>query len=634
MKKILNHAGLLASATLLALATSSCADEELVGVAKILVIEPYEEVEGTYASTSMDPDLRVNLGEVPVYGVKKALFKVTNPSTVTIRINSIEYDTESVGEDELPLTTGDLWGTPTYRRSLTDTSSYTLPFDVAPGDEKLIEIPYAPSLEGPARAKAVVNSTSSTPFISLFVDAEGKYYGQPDIEVEYNGIVSPSDPESYCAGGDCTMTQAVDFGNIGLTAEGTARIVLRNTATCLPIPGGDACASCNLQIRSADTSLPGLRFKEGTNDDGFFSFVGSTPDAFDIPQSDVECNQSGEVRVIVNFSAPDTEGLFETTLVVESNDPDEANIEIPIRAFARNSPVAVGEVRLCDPVTGVLNECSYEDEIEPLNRVFLTGENSYDPSGGTIVAYRWEVIQSPQGVNPSDYDWAGQNSQRASFFIQIAGEYVIRLTVTNDSGLESGDTETARVVIRAIPSELLHVQLVWDHPSNDQDLHLVHVSEGGKYCSSNLDCYFANCKLSYNNVQWFATHQPGLGPNPSLDRDDTNGIGPENINIEEPMPGTYRTFVHYYPGFGGSAAPTQNTLRIYLNGTLAFEESRVLTAQEQVWAVADVTWYADPNGGPGYGQVTPYPSPTPNQIGAIAIRDGSSCSGDGWDFPN
>ena len=108
----------------------------------------------------------------------------------------------------------------------------------------------------------------------------------------------------------CTMTQAVDFGNIGLTAEGTARIVLRNTATCLPIPGGDACASCNLQIRSADTSLPGLRFKEGTNDDGFFSFVGSTPDAFDIPQSDVECNQSGEVRVIVNFSAPDTEGLF------------------------------------------------------------------------------------------------------------------------------------------------------------------------------------------------------------------------------------------------------------------------------------------------------------------------------------
>ena len=65
------------------------------------------------------------------------------------------------------------------------------------------------------------------------------------------------------------MTQAVDFGNIGLTAEGTARIVLRNTATCLPIPGGDACASCNLQIRSADTSLPGLRFKEGTNDDGF-----------------------------------------------------------------------------------------------------------------------------------------------------------------------------------------------------------------------------------------------------------------------------------------------------------------------------------------------------------------------------
>ncbi len=641
MKKILNHAGLLASATLLALMTTSCAEEELVGVVKVLTIEPYEEVEGTYLSTSTDPDLRVNLGEVPVYGVKKALFKVTNPSTVTIRINSIEYDTESVDEEGNPLTAGSLWGTPTYRRNLSDTSSYTLPFDVAPGDEKLIEIPYAPELEGLARVKAVVNSNASSPFTYLYVDAEGKYYGQPDIEVEYNGIVSPSEPESYCAGGTCTMTQAVDFGNIGLTAEGTARITLRNTATCQRIPGTEegsveACASCNLQVRTNgdDAAISGLRFKEGTNDDGFFEFVGSTPSVFDIPQSDVECNQSGEVRVIVNFTAPDTEGLFETVVVVESNDPDEALIEIPIKAFARNAPVAVGEVRLCDPVTGVLNECSYEDEIEPLNRVFLTGENSYDPSGGTIVSYAWEVIQAPQGVNPSDYDWAGQNSQRSSFFIPIAGEYVIRLTVTNDSNIESGDTETARVVIRAIPSELLHVQLVWDHPSNDQDLHLVHVSAGGKYCSSNLDCYFANCKLSYNNVQWFATHQPGLGPNPSLDRDDTNGIGPENINIEEPQPGTYRTFVHYYPGFGGGAAPTQNTLRIYLNGTLAFEESRVLTAQEQVWAVADVTWYADPNGGPGYGQVNPYPSPTPNQIGAIAIRDGSSCSGDGWDFPN
>ena len=103
MKKILNHAGLLAGATLLALATSSCADEELVGVQKILVIEPYEEVEGTYASTSTDPDLRIDLGEVPVYGVKKALFKVTNPSTVTIRINSIDYDTRLTQTFDKPL---------------------------------------------------------------------------------------------------------------------------------------------------------------------------------------------------------------------------------------------------------------------------------------------------------------------------------------------------------------------------------------------------------------------------------------------------------------------------------------------------------------------------------------------------
>ena len=152
---------------------------------------------------------------------------------------------------------------------------------MAPGDEKLIET-YAPSLEGPARAKAVVNSTSSTPFISLFVDAEGKYYGQPDIEVEYNGIVSPSDPESYCAGGACTMTQAVDFGNIGLTAEGTARIVLRNTATCYQSQAETHALLATFKSAAPTPACQACALK-GTNDDGFFGFVGSTPDAFDIP---------------------------------------------------------------------------------------------------------------------------------------------------------------------------------------------------------------------------------------------------------------------------------------------------------------------------------------------------------------
>ena len=185
--------------------------------------------------------------------------------------------------------------------------------------------------------------------------------------------------------------------------------------------------------------------------------------------------------------------------------------------------------------------------------------------------------------------------------------------------LESGDTETARVVIRAIPSELLHVQLVWDHPSNDQDLHLVHVSG---HCSSNLDCYFANCKLSYNNVQWFATHQPGIGPN-RLDRDDTNGIGPENINIEEPMPGTYG------PSFTTTLASVvalhqRRTLTNLPNGTLAFGKVEFsplrnkfgqsqMQSGTQIQMVVLVTVKGR------------HPSPTPNQIGAV--RDGSNRSG-------
>ena len=563
-----------------------------------------------------------------MYGSKTATFLLQNPTTQTLTIQSLDYSAED--------TVGELWGDVTWRHDIEDVIPKLPPLNIPGGGSRLIDIPFAPLEEGPAKGVIkIVSNAGNGLEQTVTVIATGVYFGQPDIEIEYNGVTGPTaEVDCDATSGVCTMPVALEFGNIGLDTEATARIVIRNTAMCDPYPGGDACMSCALTINNnADAHNIGLGFKEGTNTDDRFSFAGSTATPFSVPQADVDCDNSGEIKVLVNFASPSEEAEFSTVVVIESNDPDERIIEIPISATARNAPLAIGEVRECGGVDAsgntILTDCVYEDEIEPLGRVYFDGSQSYDPSGGTISQYYWEVIAAPQGVNPDDYDWAGQNSNVSSFWIPIAGEYTIRLTVWNDSGIQSGITDQSDVVIHAVPASMLHVQLVWDHPSNDQDLHMTHASSNGHFCSTSLDCFFSN-----KQPTWFSTHAAGEGPNPRLDKDDTNGLGPENINIDRPTAGVYRVFAHYYPGIS-AGAPTVNTVRIYLSGVLRFAEQRTLTSEEQVWAVADIAWFDD-GSETGYGDVTPYPSPDgSSQVGEIAIRDSSQCySAGGWIFPS
>src|SRR5262249_52469498 len=122
-----------------------------------------------------------------------------------------------------------------------------------------------------------------------------------------------------------------------------------------------------------------------------------------------------------------------------------------------------------------------------------------------------------------------------------------------------------------------------------------------------------------------AADAAGAGANPHLDIDDTNGLGPENINIDNPNPATYRIYVHYYGDIAGSEA-TRSTVRVYLNGVQRAEYRRTLSHEKDLWAVADITWMADDT-----GTVTPYPSDTAGEVGSVASM--SDCSSPGFAFP-
>lgn len=176
--------------------------------------------------------------------------------------------------------------------------------------------------------------------------------------------------------------------------------------------------------------------------------------------------------------------------------------------------------------------------------------------------------------------------------------------------------------IGATPSGLL-IRLTWDDPVNDQDLHLTFVDLADLVCGEPWDCFFSN-----KTPVWFAGTAAGAGPNPALTRDDTNGLGPETIEIEEPADGTYRIYVNYWGDNGtlGSTEGTTNTIEVFDDGVVIADFSRTLMDPHQVWAVATIEVAG------GEVTVTPYPEDTAGETGAVAVME--NCNPPiGWDFP-
>ncbi|MBI5508741.1 MAG: hypothetical protein HY903_08300 [Deltaproteobacteria bacterium] len=618
-----------------------------------------------------DATLSIALGEVPVYATKWAIFQMSNPTQIPLKIGGVRF-TASVGQrwqeahwlsyEGVAATDRERpFSSPAAGKKLYDCNlehrTCALAAPACPDDqvpamvngcdtacidakECITEVPafgvyllgiaYQPLEEGEHMLQAEVHSNAANAVngapMTLSVTATAVFNGAPDVEIHYNNYAGPMVED--CSGGACVIpaANAMSFGNIGLTAVGTAPLTIRNTALCQPFIGVDACTLCALTVDKDGAAFDlGIGFKPGTNDDGRFYFGSSTRVPFDILQRNLDCADAinpnrraeGAVTIPVNFQAPDVEGEYHTTLVVESTDPDEPVIEIPVVAYSRNAPVAIARFREFDPLNP---GAPYTDptDIQPLRRVNFDGRQSYDPRDptdpGLITSYTWTVVEYPIGTNPLDFQHQGVDTPLYSFWLPLAGHYVVALKVANTDGIESGDTVDSRVEFEVIPGSRIHIQLTWDDSTNDQDLHLMYLPQSSNVCEEPWDCYFAN-----KEPVWLNTAPAGAGPNPRLDIDDTNGLGPENINIDAPVAASYRIAIHYWRG----TQPTRNTVRVYLNGIQVAEYRRTLT-DAQAWLVADIKWNDS-----GIGSIEPYAADVAGQVGAIIPFSTSDCSGFG-----
>lgn len=281
---------------------------------------------------------------------------------------------------------------------------------------------------------------------------------------------------------------------------------------------------------------------------------------------------------------PEAEIVSNGELTVRSNDPAKANLKVPIVGKGTNNvcPQAIAQARLSDSP-------QYRQEIAtiPLKTIQLDGTQSVD-ANGRIASYEWTIIQRPPNstarIDPTNTD------PQPTLFLDLAGVYVIELIVYDEQGLAScNDDETRRVTISAVPDEDIHVQLVWDTPSDpdqtdtngtDLDLHYLHPN--GRWNAAPYDIFWRN-----NTADWGA---PGAFDDPSLDIDDTDGSGPENVNHNNPESGlNYSVGIYYYAdrGFG----PSYATLRIYVQGTQRYEyRDQYMPNEVTFWRAAVISW--------------------------------------------
>lgn len=222
------------------------------------------------------------------------------------------------------------------------------------------------------------------------------------------------------------------------------------------------------------------------------------------------------------------------------------------------------------------------------------------------VTYKWTVTQpagsyAPLSPNPS--------FPNPFLTADVAGEYEICLKEFAYGTLECSVCQKVLVV----PNNAIHVELLWDTPGDldqtdtgptagaEMDLHFANEMASGDDldCDGKVDPWFSNpfdCFWFNPNPGWGSSNA-SANDDPSLDLDDTDGAGPENLNLASPDTGTYSVGVHYWNdhGFGASYA----TLNLYFLGVQVVSYAGVAMKPLDMWYVGKIHWPNVLTGGTG-----------------------------------
>jgi hypothetical protein len=385
--------------------------------------------------------------------------------------------------------------------------------------------------------------------IRVVLQATGVDNGVPDIEV---------------------LPANCDFGPVGVGGIKVCELTVRNVGT--------------RELFFSSTTLEQTR-PAGSADPAGYRVQGA------LPSEEQPLAPSGTFTMRVALS-PDVLGPYQGTLSIRTNDPDESLVQVPLTGTGSPSPTCTAYVK---SVNGDAYEVGDNPQIEPLDDIVVAIQGVAPNPETTIAACHWEFVGRGEGsnlsfVNPDGCE-TGFVFDGTKIGLDVAGKYVLQGQVTDSLG--TINTNDCRLEFDAIPTDSLLVQATWgSSPDSDMDLHMIRRNIDGQYChgsmgsgtptaaqlaepcnganSDDQDCHFGN-----RNINWDGDGSNLSEGDPSLDVDDTNGFGPENINIDLALPGSYLFGIANFDG-----SPDElNFIRLYLFGQLAGEWSQSLSAE-------------------------------------------------------
>jgi hypothetical protein len=249
------------------------------------------------------------------------------------------------------------------------------------------------------------------------------------------------------------------------------------------------------------------------------------------------------------------------------------------------------------------------DKVELQSTVELDSIGCTDPAGGTLEC--WWSCNGPEGdagsFTPSAY------FEKVAYPVDVVGDYELCLECESSSGGKGKEC----LLLTVEPPNGCHVELTWDTPldpdetdmcngcGSDLDLHVRHPYATGWY-DVYFDCFWMNANPQ--DPRW-CPHMSPVDPAmclPHLDRDDTNGGGPENFTYAEAEADRcYEVGVHYWDDhdFGASYA----TVKVWIDGALVYESEPPTTLKMfGLWEVGTLCCAAGtftPHEAPGGGPV-------------------------------
>ena len=284
-------------------------------------------------------------------------------------------------------------------------------------------------------------------------------------------------------------------------------------------------------------------------------------------------------------------------LRVETTDPNHPVVEIQLGSYLKAttdvpapcvglnpSQLSFGEVERGDTKTmnTVLTNCS---ETQPLQLTKVTR------SSGFFFQLTDEFQVDNLPALPTTLAPGQDLPLTVSYSPKLAGpDSGYFIFHTDDPAEPKTNLDVSALGVAPPPEEVgLTIKLTWDSDLCDVDSHLV--APGGALFDCDSDCFYSNPSPDWGVAQSWAD-------DPFLDVDDVDGFGPENINITEPQPGTYRFVVHYFSdtydgGFGGGGASTSTNATVELQSygaTVATFGPVFLDATNRTWDVFEVEW--------------------------------------------